>query len=81
MAVSVAADPAGQNVEAGTRVPLFPTRLTAGANIGFGTAMSKHQYAVTSDGRFLLNAIVDEGAPPPISVIVNWEQTLENERP
>ena len=79
MAVSVAADATGQNVEPGTPVPLFPTRLATGANIG-GLALSKHQYAVASDGRFLLNAIVDEGTPPPISVIVNWEQTLKNER-
>jgi dipeptidyl aminopeptidase/acylaminoacyl peptidase len=79
MAVSVAADPAGQNFEPGTPVPLFLTRLATGANIGV-SALSKHQYAVASDGRFLLNAIVDESAPPPINVILNWEQTLKNEQ-
>jgi hypothetical protein len=36
--------------------------------------------AVASDGRFLLNAIVDEGAAPPITVVVNWPAALENDQ-
>ena len=52
-------------------VRLFQTRLATGTNVlGF-----KPQYAVSRDGRFLLNTAV-ERASAPIVVSVNWMKKL-----
>jgi eukaryotic-like serine/threonine-protein kinase len=52
-------------------VPLFQTRLASGINVlGF-----KPQYAVSRDGRFLLNTAI-ESASAPIVVSVNWMKKL-----
>jgi Tol biopolymer transport system component len=48
-------------------VPLFQTRLATGTNV----LGNKPQYAVTRDGRFLLNSAI-ESASAPIVVFVNW---------
>ncbi len=48
-------------------VPLFQTHLATGFNV-LGT---KPQYAVSRDGRFLLNTAI-ESASAPIVVSVNW---------
>jgi len=51
-------------------VPLFQTRLATGTNVlGY-----RPQYAVSRDGRFLLNTAV-ESASAPIVVSVNWRKT------
>jgi Tol biopolymer transport system component len=76
MAVPIALGKDGQTIEPGTPVPLFPTRLASGANILAG-ALAKAQYAVARDGRFLLNAAVDEGATSPITIVLNWEAVLK----
>lgn len=73
IAVSIAAGKADQGLVVGPPVPLFATRLATGAN----TNTSKSQYAVAPDGRFLLNARVDEGASPPFAVVVNWTDALK----
>jgi eukaryotic-like serine/threonine-protein kinase len=49
-----------------TPQPLFPLQATRGsANVG-------HQYAVTKDGRFLVNLIQQPSAPVPLTVVTNW---------
>jgi Tol biopolymer transport system component len=48
-------------------VPLFQTHLATGTNV----LGNKAQYAVSRDGRFLLNTAI-ESQSPPIAVIVNW---------
>jgi Tol biopolymer transport system component len=48
-------------------VSLFQTHLATGTNV----LGNKPQYAVSRDGRFLLNTVV-EGASAPIVVSVNW---------
>jgi serine/threonine protein kinase len=64
----------GQTLTGGEPAPLFMTHLAQGAAIT-GT---RSQYAVAADGRFLMNAIVEETAPtPPIIVIVNWAARLK----
>lgn len=73
MAVSVAPGPDGKTLNLGVPVPLFQTRLATGANVVPG----RPQYAVAPDGRFLLNTIVDDTAPSPITVVVNWTQLLQ----
>jgi len=50
----------------GTPVPLFPAKVAP-----FGGA-SKQQYAVSRDGRFLIDQAVEAGAGSPITLILNW---------
>ena len=46
---------------------LFPTTLATGTNV----IGNKAQYAVSRDGRFLLNHLV-ETAAAPITLSINW---------
>jgi serine/threonine protein kinase len=55
--------------EAGKPVALFSTRITG----GFITNGFKHQYAVSRDGRFLINQPSEEFGLAPITVILNWK--------
>ncbi len=57
----------GTTFETGTPVALFPTRLALGR-----TAL-RQQYDVAPDGRFLLCALVEDVATPPITLILNWK--------
>jgi Tol biopolymer transport system component len=76
MAVSIAAGADRQTLEAGAPVPLFRTRLASGSNIP-GGVMSRPQYAVASDGRFLMNVAVEGATAPPITVVLNWDGPLK----
>jgi WD40 repeat protein len=54
----------------GTAVPLFPVRLPGGTLQPGG---SHQQYDVTGDGeRFLVNTLVPDPTPAPITLILNW---------
>jgi Tol biopolymer transport system component len=53
----------------GAAAPLFRARLLSGPTVSVGFSP---QYAVTKDGRFLLNAPVSEPSPPTIHVVLNW---------
>jgi hypothetical protein len=55
-------EPTGSTLQLGAPMPLFPTRIT------FQTF--KFQYAVSSDGRFLVNHAA-EVSTSPITVILN----------
>ena len=69
MAVSIALT--GSTPDVKLPVPLFQTHLGTGTNVlGY-----KPQYAVSRDGRFLLNTAI-ESASAPIVVAVNWMRTL-----
>jgi hypothetical protein len=50
----------------GTPVPLFPAKVATGG------ASNRQQYAVSRDGRFLINQDVEAGAASPITLILNW---------
>ena len=76
MAVSIAVGADRQTLEAGAPVPLFRTRLASGSNIP-GGVMSRPQYAVASDGRFLMNVAVEGATAPPITVVLNWDAALK----
>jgi Tol biopolymer transport system component len=54
-------------------VALFQTHLATGINV----IGNKAQYAVSRDGRFLLNTAIESTAAP-IVVAVNWMRTLAN---
>jgi len=49
-------------------VALFQTRIVGGS-----VQIVKHQYAVSRDGRFLINEPVQESTPTPITLILNWK--------
>src|SRR4029453_10799203 len=67
MAVPVQLDARGENVDVGTPVPLFPTRLA-----GEPQNDSARQYMVSSDGqRFLLDPLTEVSIP--ITVVLNWK--------
>jgi Tol biopolymer transport system component len=69
MAAAVALSDASPDVK--LPVPLFQTHLATGPNVlGY-----KPQYAVSRDGRFLLNTAI-ESASAPIVVAVNWMNAL-----
>ena len=70
MAVSMGVD--GTSPDVKLPVALFQTHLATGFNV-LGT---KPQYAVSRDGRFLLNTAI-ESASAPIVVSVNWMKKLE----
>ena len=66
MAASVAAS--GSTFQARPPVALFATRIpgTAGGN-------ARQQYAVSRDGRFLINETAEEATVSPITLILNWK--------
>jgi hypothetical protein len=64
MAISITAS--GTTFAAGTPVELFPASLAPTAGV------AKQQYAVSRDGRFLINQMV-EASTTPITLILNWK--------
>ena len=69
MSVSIALGGASPAVK--LPIPLFQTHLATGTNV----LGNKPQYAVSRDGRFLLNTAI-ESASAPIVVSVNWMKKL-----
>jgi Tol biopolymer transport system component len=67
MAVSFSIDAAGRP-QASAPIALFPTRTAGGAVPN----LQKQQFAVTKDGRFLINASVESGSESPITLVLNW---------
>ena len=57
----------GGTLEPGAPVLLFPTRIVGG---GVDRPQGR-QYDVASDGRFLINTVLDE-ASAPITHLQNW---------
>jgi hypothetical protein len=75
MAVPIEITADRQTLNPGAPVALFPTRLAAGANITIGW-LTRPQYAVARDGRFLMNVAVDTPVEP-ITVVLNWDAELK----
>jgi Tol biopolymer transport system component len=76
MAVTLHPAPDGDLLQAGTPVALFPTRLVSGGNVPTAGFQADAQYAVTPDGRFLLNVTPDDAATSPITIVQNWQSAL-----
>jgi serine/threonine protein kinase/Tol biopolymer transport system component len=57
----------GSSIEAATPVVLFQTRIAGGS-----TNPAKQQYAVSADGRFLINTI-GNSPDSPITLLQNWK--------
>jgi Tol biopolymer transport system component len=67
MAVAVSLNAA--SVDVGAASPLFRSRFRS----------ENFPYAVTSDGRFLINRSVDDETPSGITLVVNWPATMRKE--
>ena len=55
----------GSTFGIGRTAPLFPTRMVGGS--------FKAQYAVSHDGRFLINQPAEETTAAPVTLILNWK--------
>jgi Tol biopolymer transport system component len=77
MAVPIAVASQGRAVSVGAPVALFVTHLAVGAGISLTGYQSRALYAVTADGRFLMNATVEEDHPMPIIIVQNWAEALK----
>jgi Tol biopolymer transport system component len=75
MAVEIHVDADGRALNAGPPTALFSTRFATGANVTVGF-LSRPQYAVAPEGRFLMNVTVDDDAVSPISIVLNWAKAL-----
>ena len=69
MAVSIGLN--GPTPDVRLPVTLFQTYLATGTNV----VGNKPQYAVSRDGRFLLNTAL-EGASSPIVIALNWAKSI-----
>jgi serine/threonine protein kinase len=70
MAVPIRVVDEGQQLEAGTPIPLFNARI--GSPV---PALDRQQYIVAADGqRFLLNAVTGESRGSPITILLNWQE-------
>jgi hypothetical protein len=54
-------------LEASPPVALFQTRIALGYN-----QTVKHEYAVSRDGRFLVDQSSEASVTAPITVVLNW---------
>jgi Tol biopolymer transport system component len=61
----------GAALEPGTPTVLFQTRIFGG---GVENGQGR-QFDVTSDGRFLINTVLDDASATPITLIQNWDPT------
>ena len=61
----------GRTLSAGKPLTLFDPRplLSGGSNL------SQTVYAVTRDGRFLVNTVVADNVDEPLTVVLNWRPT------
>jgi hypothetical protein len=60
----------GSTLKAGTPVPLFTALPAPGGGI------NKQEYAVSKNGRFLINQPADTSTTVPITLILNWKPKL-----
>jgi hypothetical protein len=71
MAVPITAS--GLTFDPGPLVGLFRARFQGGSTAN----PAKHQYAVSGDGRFLINQPSEDATPSPITLILNWKPPSE----
>jgi Tol biopolymer transport system component len=76
MAAEIHVDADGRALTPEPPNPLFQTRLATGANVTVGF-LSRPQYAVAPDGRFLMNVTADDNVVSPISIVLNWATALK----
>ena len=59
----------GNTLQPGMPAALFPTRIAGGA---LDVNTGGRQFEVASDGRFLINTVLDSSATP-ITLLQNWK--------
>jgi hypothetical protein len=64
--VATAVSTSGASFDAAAPVALFQTRILGGGT----NAPNKHQYAVSPDGRFLINVPTGESTTVPITLLL-----------
>ena len=71
----------GRSPDALGRTPLdlFPVRLATVSLITTASVLSRSQYDVAADGRFLVNVAVEGYTAPPISSVLNWDALVKKE--
>jgi hypothetical protein len=72
--MAVAVDTAGQ-FQSGTPAALFPVASMA------LQGSAGRQFAVTKDGRFLMNVLQQQTTTIPVTVVVNWSEELKQRVP
>jgi Tol biopolymer transport system component len=56
----------------GTDFKASPAVALFGTNLVEGPGANRHQYAVSKDGRFLLNQRIESSNTSPITIVLNW---------
>jgi len=62
---------------AGQPSTLFQTNMIIGGNVGPTGVLSKAQYAVSSDGRFVIPVRGDDTSSTPVNLVLNWPAALK----
>jgi hypothetical protein len=68
MMMAAAISASGTSFDAAPPVALFQTRIVGGGS----NSVNKPQYAVSPDGRFLINVPARESTTAPITLLLNW---------
>lgn len=77
MTASITIASTGNVLSAGAPVALFPSRIVTGGNTGIGGFASNAEYAVTRDGRFLMNVTPEASRDlAPSTIVQNWTGLL-----
>jgi Tol biopolymer transport system component len=66
----------GDALNPGAPVRLFRPRFATGGNVNIGW-LSRPQYAVAADGRFLMNVSTEDAVALPITIVQNWTLALK----
>jgi hypothetical protein len=66
--MAAAVSNSGSSFDAAPPVALFQTRIVGGGS----NFINKAQYAVSADGRFLINISAAESTSAPITLLLNW---------
>jgi hypothetical protein len=66
----------GSLPNAGEPTVLFTTRMVIGGNVGTTGALSKAQYDIAPNGRFLMLVMAEDAPTSPINIVLNWPAAL-----
>ena len=77
VAVPIQVAPDGRTLNPGAPVVLFATRMAITGNVGIGGVLSKAQYTVAADGRFLMLVTAEDMTLSPITIVHNWQSALK----
>jgi serine/threonine protein kinase len=76
MVVPIQTSPGRAVITPGAPTMLFRTRMAVGGVVGIAGALSKAQYTVAPDGRFLMLMDAEDIPLAPINIALNWTAAL-----